>query len=1300
VDGQAHAPRAREERESLPAAEPKAPASAGPLAPQKGFTPERILALQRVAGNAAVTAMIDQHAAGPGAAATNGHAAANGNGAGPAIPIASPGRNGAAAETATAGAANGAATGAAAGAGAANGAAAGAAAGGAAGAAAGGAAAGAPGVADRDRDGAAEPARDGPAASAAAAPAAPAAPGGGGGGGAPAAPRDPHQDPDFQAMKKRGGGAATTSKSHPPAAGEAASAQAAALPPSNDVSSQAAAAQVDEMEKQEPGTFDKKAFIAAVKKAIDKAAPKNLEEADDFEGSGKAAQVKDEVSGQVSEGKQESEKDIKTATEAAPDTSKAKPKPVKAMTNKEADPVTKDVGAKEAMPKKRAEAETDLSQGPKDVDSKMAEADVTEEQLKKSNEPDFTGALKARDEARKDSETRPADYRKQEQQVLDKSHGEAETKATAQLEGMRGDQVQALAKAVGHKTEAKGADEGKRGKVATEIEGIYDRTKKDVTKILDDLDGKVDSAFSKGEKSARDQFEKYVGKRMDAYKDERYSGLIGKGRWVKDKLLGMPDEVNAFYEEGRDAYLKAMDVVISDVADVVGRELGAARKRITEGRKEVRKYVDSLPADLQKIGKDAEKDLQSKFDQLSSDVDAKQDQLVDTLAQKYVEARDKLDERIEEMKAANRGLVDKAIDAVKGVIDTILKLKDMLLSVLAKAADVIGDIIKDPIGFLGKLVDGVKSGLNKFIGNIASHLQKGLMDWLFGALGSAGLVMPAKLDMAGIFDLVMQVLGLTYDNIRNRVAKLVGEPAVARMEKTVDVFKTLATKGIAGLWELIKDQLANLEELVLGQIKEFVIERVIKAGITWIISLLNPAAAFIKACKAIYDIVMWIVERGAQIMEFVNSVLDSIGAIAKGNIGIVADRVEGALAKALPVAISFLASLLGLGGISEKIRSIIDTVRAPINKAVDFVVKGAIKTFKKLFAKPMAWAKGKYEKGKAWVKGKVEAGKQRIKEKVYGGDDSAEGKQKRLESAMNAALRVTGRFSGKFVGERSLTALLTPIRLRYGLTELVPVKEGDTWFIEGAINPRDKKSTGAKVPDPSKPGGDGKEEDGDDSNKGALLERRVESVQQGIAGAKEQLKDSEVQKALKTNGRLKGEIEEELRQLDSEFPAIKNDAGTAVELEDDSLIDEMLGKVDAMQKRVDEVQRKIKGVKPEEVDPDAKRAAMRFQVQWATEDRKSKRARTYSAVRVTTDPPGVTVAEAQSGLDEAHGKVAESEAREAAAAAVAKQKTWVAGFPPTGWVGNNVSHSEYFELRGETDARVDVENQEGHNLKE
>src|SRR5260370_4384807 len=133
-----------------------------------------------------------------------------------------------------------------------------------------------------------------------------------------AAPATPQQDPKFVAVEQKIGQTAKQEKQHPPAKAKAAEAQAAAQGPPNDVASQAAQKQVDKMDQQKPGEFDKKAFIAAVKKAIDASAPKNLEEADDFKKSGKAGQGKGEGSGVGAKGEQEPESpDQKGQSEAA-----------------------------------------------------------------------------------------------------------------------------------------------------------------------------------------------------------------------------------------------------------------------------------------------------------------------------------------------------------------------------------------------------------------------------------------------------------------------------------------------------------------------------------------------------------------------------------------------------------------------------------------------------------------------------------------------------------------------------------------------------------------------------------------------------------------------------------------------------------------------------------------------------------------------------------------------------------------------------------------------------------------------
>ena len=109
--------------------------------------------------------------------------------------------------------------------------------------------------------------------------------------------------------------------------------------------------------------------------------------------------------------------------------------------------------------------------------------------------------------------------------------------------------------------------------------------------------------------------------------------------------------------------------------------------------------------------------------------------------------------------------------------------------------------------------------------------------------------------------------------------------------------------------------------MILEQVKDFVVTKIITAGITWLISLLNPAAAFIKACKLIYDVVMFFVNNADRIMKFVNTVIDSVADIVQGNVAGVVDKINDALGQMVPILIGFLASVLSLGGIGQKIRA-------------------------------------------------------------------------------------------------------------------------------------------------------------------------------------------------------------------------------------------------------------------------------------------------------------------------------------------------------------------------------------------
>ncbi|MEH1969380.1 eCIS core domain-containing protein [Nostoc sp.] len=770
-----------------------------------------------------------------------------------------------------------------------------------------------------------------------------------------AAPDSPEADPAYQEVVSQAQDVGTNEKKHQPAEEKSQEAQAAAKPPSNEVESKAQDKQVDEMETAPTPPFDAKAFKEALIKRIADITPKNLEEADKFKNSNKLESVKNDVTGKVDDAQKDSKDPLDEKTKAPPDTSGITPKPVTPLPPNQPGETPSINGAEKAAPKSKGQSEVEapVQARSQSLDQQLTEADITEEQLAKSNEPQFQAALDSKKTAQTHSQTAPQAYRQGEQSQLSQAESTAAATAQEKLQGMHGERSQSLEQVTGKQVKGKGKDEQSRAKIAGDIDKIYQTTKTKVDTKLAKLTTDVSDAFDAGATEAKKFFEEYVGKRMDAYKKHRYTtswrNPFGWAKWVHDKLFGMPHEVNRFYEEGRDLYLQKMDAVIDKVVAIVGTGLTEAKNDVADGRKQVKEYVAKLPEDLKEIGVEAAENIQTQFDGLEQEIENKQDELIDTLAQKYKENLDAVDARIKEMQEENKGLIQKAVEFIVGVIKTIIELAKLLLEVLARVASVIGSILKDPIGFLSNLFNALKQGFNNFVKNIGKYLTQGLLSWLTGALAGANIQMPTSLDAQGIFSLVIQVLGMGYDAIRGKAVKRMGkdgEEKVSHLEKSNPMFRTMATQGVAGVWQVIKERLGDIKTMVLDPIIKFLIENVIVAGVQWIIGLMSPASAFIKACKAIYDIIKFFIEHAQQIADLINSILDAVALVASGAIDKAAQAVEDSLAKALPLAIGFLASVLGLGGISQKVQSIIQKMRQPIEKAIDWVIDQGVKAYK------------------------------------------------------------------------------------------------------------------------------------------------------------------------------------------------------------------------------------------------------------------------------------------------------------------------------------------------------------------
>lgn len=843
------------------------------------------------------------------------------------------------------------------------------------------------------------------------------------------APTSPHADPAFQAVVGKVKGVASQQQAHPPAPTKASAAQAAAESPASELSGKAADKQVGKLQQTETPPFDAAGFKAKLMERIASLAPKNLEEADNFKQSDKLGGVKQEMQGNVTAEQAQSKGPLAEQAATAPDPSSVTPKPVTPLAPNVPGAPPADVGAAGAAPKAKpaGAVEAPLQANSAKPDQQMAAAHVTEQQLQTSNEPTFQAALGAKHQAQAQAQTGARSYRKDEQGQLGQAQTAAIGTAQTQTHAMHTGRAAAFQQVGGQQTQTKGKDEQARAKVGADIQTIYNEVKGNVESKLNGLDTSVTKAFDDGANAAQQTFEDFIDAKMNAYKAERYGGPLGWTLWIRDLFAGLPEEVNVFYSQGRDVFVHQMDIVINQVVTIIGTAITAARAEIERGKARINEYVAGLPTNLRQVGQDAATQIQGQFDELSTTIDSKQDALIDSLAQKYQEKLQAIDARIGELKEANKGFVQKAMDFIGGVIKTILELGRMLLQVLARVAEAVGKILSNPIGFLNNLIGGVAQGFKNFVANIANHLKAGLMEWLFGELAAAGIAIPQSFDLKSILLLAMELLGMTWQFIRRQAVKRLGEKVVATLEGAFSIFKLIKEQGIGALWESIKEQVGDLQESIMGGIKDMVIVQVIQAGVQWLLGILGgPVGAFIKAAKAIFDIVMWFVNNGSRVLTLLNAIIDSIGAIARGTLDQAAALIEKTLAQSISIVISFLASLLGLGSLAGKIRGVIQKAKQPVEKAVNWVLDKAV-----AFAKLLG--------------GKVKG--------AFGGKNETEAdKQKRLRTGVMAGVTAVERLKGRDVTAALIRPVLGGLKSRYRLGVLEPVEQDGYWAVHGEVN--------------------------------------------------------------------------------------------------------------------------------------------------------------------------------------------------------------------------------------------------------
>ncbi|MBG6204909.1 hypothetical protein IWQ48_006079 [Labrenzia sp. EL_13] len=575
-----------------------------------------------------------------------------------------------------------------------------------------------------------------------------------------------------------------------------------------------------------------------------------------------------------------------------------------------------------------------------------------------------TVAAAAKRDADRDASVTEAESR------AEKANIEADDKQRQAVVAGRGDVARKQGEAIGQAYEGVARFAGDAGKRETnDAKNIRDNVKTE--------EGKADRELEKGEEKARqhkkDEEAKAAAKKKELKEKKEKQGLLDRAvSFVKEAINKITEAIDAIFEGLRKLVKIAIDAAKTLAIGLINAARATAILALEGYRTFAKGLIDiTVGTFYPDVAKKMNDGIDAVVDTAVDGVNAAADGAIAGVEAAASWLGKKLNQILDKFKAGLKGAIRMAgalmtgdfAGAARIAVETACEIAGIdpqpIFDFFDRAKSQIMAILKSPGKFINNVMTAVGMGVRGFAERFGQHFKTGAIQWLTGALSAVPITLPAKWDIKGIFSLVAQILGLTYENIKARIIKKF--PNAAKIfnlvEKGFALIKKLVNKDFSGLWEEVKAKLASLKQTVIDGIKNWAIVNVIKEGIIWLLSLLNPASALVKALKLLADLVFWLIDNFKRIKDFVMSVYTAITNIAAGVLGPAAKAVENAMARSLPVVISFVASAIGLGNIGEAVQGVISKITAPINKMIDALIDKVVAFAKKLWGKTKQGAK-------------------------------------------------------------------------------------------------------------------------------------------------------------------------------------------------------------------------------------------------------------------------------------------------------------------------------------------------------
>jgi hypothetical protein len=499
-----------------------------------------------------------------------------------------------------------------------------------------------------------------------------------------------------------------------------------------------------------------------------------------------------------------------------------------------------------------------------------------------------------------------------------------------------------------------GTEEQMRAKAGAEAKAAFDEAQSSVRALLKNLAPNAMAKWEVAKTVLTTQFKNDLNIVKDRV-NKRHSGASGFVVGLWDAVTGLPDWATEAYDRAEKNFADGVIEKLTAISAEVNSVIAACDLIIKSARGRIAQIFHDLPASLQGWAAEEQKKFDGQLDNLHSEAIAARDAFNKDLIERSSQAVDEVRGEIAELRKKAGGLIGRIAaavgrfldDPVKFIIEGLLELVGIapaaFWAVVAKIKKFVKDIVDDPLGFASNLLKGIGQGFSQFFDNFGTHMIRGFLSWLLGDL--KGVEVPKDFSLKSIVTFFLQIMGITWPNIRKILAKKIGEKNVALIEKVYSLVSLLIEKGPEGIFEMIKEQLdpQAIVDQVISMAVDYMVTAITKQVAVRLLLLFNPVGAILQAIEAIYRVLKWVFQNAAKIFTLVETIVNGLADIVAGNIGGFAAAVERGLAMLIPPVLSFIADYFSLGDlpqtVAKQIKSFREWILGLIEKAFDWVIE-------------------------------------------------------------------------------------------------------------------------------------------------------------------------------------------------------------------------------------------------------------------------------------------------------------------------------------------------------------------------